>query len=251
MALSLVLRGLKQKPNVPPLAEFCIRTLLDLFPDPAEFAEELAPLLQPHIRCSIMRYTAIYNPLPNQKLYSLFEPVGHADGEIIVIGPQASLRNDFLHRFNDGRELGVINAPSGTAPSGVEDQAWDAEDDLEYEDASNRLHTLVLVSAAFSMQSYLNFPPSLTHLALIDLSMPLPLHRLPGLCPLLLVLDLSFNTWLSTSQNTLSTEDTVMGMVDWQKWTSLRVLGLRNCSVGQTVLDRVNRGRWTDVTIIQ
>lgn len=251
MALSLVLRGLKQKPSVPPLAEYCIRTLVHLFPDPADFAEELAPLLQPHIRCSILRYTAIHEPLQNPKLYSLFEPAGHADGEIIVIGPHASLRNDFLpsHRFHNGRALGA-NITANMSMNRVEEQSWD-EDDLEEEDANTLLHTLVLVSATFSMQSYLNFPPSLTRLALIDLSTPLPLHRLPGLCPLLLILDLSFNTWLCTSQTTLSTEDTVFGMVDWQKWTSLQVLGLRQCGVDRTISDRVNRGRWTDVTIIQ
>ncbi|KAH9951448.1 hypothetical protein B0H21DRAFT_849941 [Amylocystis lapponica] len=60
------------------------------------FAEELVPCLPSHLRRNLLRWTAVHSPLPTSKLYALCAPDGHVDGELIVVGPQASLHRDFL-----------------------------------------------------------------------------------------------------------------------------------------------------------
>jgi hypothetical protein len=228
------------KSSIASLTQLCLCFLLHSFPDPAEFAAELVPWLPPHLRRELLRYTAIDEPLANAKLYPLFDPAGHADGEIIVIGPQASLRNDLLPSYRYKKQ------PPSTPLVGT--SAWDADDVVETTDEGTRLHSLALVSVSISMQSYLNFPPSLTHLALVDLSTSVPLHRLPGLCPSLVILDLSFNKWLGSAK---TSDDTALGRIDWQKWSVLQILGLRSCLVDLDFLEKVNRGRWADIKIIQ
>jgi len=242
---------------VPSLSEVCFRLLLRSFTDPEDFANELAPALPPHLRRGIVRYTAIHQPLSGRKLYSLFDPVGHADGEITVVGPQASFRDDIIpcYRFQNVDEAALSRVDIGRDQVNDDDDVdddklWDADDlDYQTDDSSVRLHTLALVSTGLSLQTYLNLPPTLTNLALVDIPTPLPVHRLPGFCPLLVVLDLSFNAWLG-SGSTRSTGGT-LGRVDWQKWADLRVLGLRQCNVDDAVLKGINHGRWVDVEIIQ
>lgn len=238
MALSLV-HASESNSTIPSLVQLCLCVLLRYFPDPTEFAEEFVPLLPPHLRRELLRYTAVHEPLINAKLYPLFSSAGHADGEIIVMGPQSSLRNDIIPSYR-------YKAPSPDKTL-IAASAWDAEDVVEV-DEGTRLHMLALVSVGIPMQTYLNFPPSLTHLALVDLPNSIPLHRLPGLCPSLVILDLSFNRWLGSAK---SSDDTTLGRVDWQKWSMLQVLGLRSCVIDSNVVERINRGRWADVKIVQ
>ena len=234
---------------VPSLAQLCLRILLDVFSDPVEFANELVPELPPHLRRSLMHYTAINEPLSNEKLYSLFESARHADGEIIVIGPQASLRNKIFpsYRFNSGHCSQELGPTRSVGPD--KEKSWEVDDKYGDNDWSSNtcLRTLVVISSGFSMQTYLNFPPTLTRLALVDLPTSLPIHRLPGLCPLLVILDLSFNSWLGTR----SAGETALERVDWLKWSCLETLGLRECNIDPAVLKRVNHKRFVDVRIIQ
>jgi hypothetical protein len=258
---------LPKKPNavaVPSLAELCFRVLLGSFGDPDEFAHELAPALPAHLRRDLVRYTAVHQPLVNRKLYALFEPAGHADGEIVVVGPQSSLLDDILpsYRTPNGDIRGAVyrvhevieGSPSSRRhgwqePHDSEATSWDADDLHDHIDDSTRLHTLVVISASCSMHAYSNFPPTLTRLALVDISTPLPIHRLPGLCPLLVVLDLSFNLWVC-AKNTRGAGGT-FGMVSWQKWANLQILGLRGCIVDETMLEGMNNGRWVDIQILR
>ena len=111
---------------------------------------------------------------------------------------------------------------------------------------SFELQTLALVSIDISFQALLTFPRSLRRLALVDISTSLPIFRLPLLCPSIVVLDLSFNSWLRDADRS----GTILGLVNWDKWGDLDVLGLRGCIVYQDTLDRVNQNRWMDVQII-
>jgi len=110
---------------------------------------------------------------------------------------------------------------------------------------SFKLQTLALVSIDLSFRTLLTFPRSLKRL-LVDISTPPVIYRLSSLCPSIVVLDLSFNSWLKDPDLSRA----ILGMVDWDKWSDLDVLGLRDCSMHRDALDRVNQYRWTDVQII-
>jgi len=232
-ALSLVLGGLPANQTlVPSLTELCTRILLDTFSELEDFEQLLLPSLPLHLRYVLQRYTAIHAPLSNPKLHALLGDSGHLNGELIVVGPDASLR----------REPVALKFPDRQFPVN-DSQDWDTEDPFM---DSFELQTLVLVSTDLSFRTLLTFPRSLTRLALVDISTPLPIFRLPPLCPSIVVLDLSFNSWLKDPD----LSRTILGMVNWDKWDDLDVLGLRSCSVYQDALDRVNQNRWMDVHII-
>ena len=76
--------------GVPSLVELCLESLLD-YCRGRYFAEILVPYLPLHLRRTLLRWTAVHSPLPTSKLLSLSEPEGHINGELIVVGPQASL----------------------------------------------------------------------------------------------------------------------------------------------------------------
>jgi Ran GTPase-activating protein (RanGAP) involved in mRNA processing and transport len=85
-------------------------------------------------------------------------------------------------------------------------------------------------------------------MALLNLPTPIALHRLPGVCPLLEVLDLSYNIWLSsTSRNAPK----ILERVEWCRWNCLRVLGLRDCLISDEMLQKLNKGRWDDVQVVE
>lgn len=232
-ALSLVLGGLPANhTSVPPLTELCMRVLLDTFPALEDFEQILLPLLPLHLRCVLQRHTAIHAPLPNPRLHALLGESGHLKGELIVVGPYATLRKDAV----------ALKPPDRQIPVG-DSQNWEAEDPFV---DSFELQTLALVSINLSLQTLLTFPRSLTRLALVDVSTPPPIFRLPSLCPSIVVLDLSFNSWLKDPD----LSRTILEMVNWDKWDDLDVLGLRSCSVYQDTLDRVNQNRWLDIQII-
>ena len=232
-ALSLVLSGLPANQTfVPPLAELCMGVLLDTFSELEEFEQALLPFLPLHLRYTLQRYTAIHAPLSAPRLHALLGEPGHINGELIAVGPGVSLR----------KAATALKLPDPRIP--VDDsQGWEAGD--PYVD-SFELQTLALVSIDLSFRTLLTFPRSLKRLALVDISAPPLIHRLPSLCPSIVVLDLSFNSWLKD----LDLSRGILGMVNWDKWNDLDVLGLRSCSVHQDALDRVNQNRWTDVQII-
>jgi len=127
-----------------------------------------------------------------------------------------------------------------------EDEAWDSSARHE-EWTSTSLHTMVLLSVHIPSVTFLSFPPTITHLALIELPAAVPLHRLPSICPLIKVIDLSYNKWLETMKS--STD--VLERVVWTRWGRLEVLGLRGCWVSEELRMKVNKERWTDVVIIR
>jgi hypothetical protein len=232
-ALSLVISGLPTNHTpVPPLTELCMRVLLDTFSTLEDFERILLPFLPLHLRCVLQRYTAIHAPLSNPSLRALLGEPGHLRGELIVVGPYSTLR----------KVANALRSPDRQIPVD-ESQDWDAGDPFM---DSFELQTLALVSIDLSLQTLLTFPRSLTRLALVDISTPPPIFRLPSLCPSIVVLDLSFNSWLKDPDRSRA----ILGMVNWDKWDDLDVLGLRSCSVYQDTLDRVNQNRWLDVQII-
>ena len=232
-ALSLILSGLQvDEASMPSLAELCMRVLLDAFSDLGDFERTLLPLLPSHLRFVLQRYTAIHAPLSTPRLYALVGESGHINGEFIVVGPHASLCKDAI----------ALRPPDRQTPvDGFQD--WEADDPFL---DSFELQTLALLSTDISFQTVLAFPRSLTRLALIDIPTPPPILRIPVLCPSIVVLDLSFNSWLKDPDQSRA----ILGMVNWDKWKDLDLFGLRGCSVDQDILDRVNQNRWMDVQII-
>ena len=228
-ALSLVSGLQAYHTPVPSLAELCMRILLDAYSEPKDFEQVLLPLLPPHLRYIFQRYTAVHAPLSAPMLSALVGQSGHINGELFVVGPNASLHKDGI--VTD-RQIPVDDS-----------QDWEADDPFV---DSFELRTLALVSTGWSFQTLLFFPRSLTRLALINIPTQPPMFKLPTLCPSIVILDLSFNSWLDCQDRSY----TILGMINWDKWNDLSVLGLRGCSVHQVTLDRVNRNRWEDVLIL-
>ena len=221
-------------PSQPPsLALICLKILLTKC-TPAEIREDIAPLVPVHLRRDFIRYSAIHFPLSNWKLDVLFYPDGHADGEILIVGPKASLRDDYFLRGS--HEL-QFNNPRHPRP----EQDWES-DGLSVKS----LQSLLMVSTRISASILSTLPPTLTHIAFIDIQNPIPLHRLPKICPLLEFLDLSYNRWLGQPGEGIS----MLDRVEWSRWTHLRVLGLRDSQIPEDILQKVNRGRWDDVAIV-
>ncbi|KAL4247290.1 hypothetical protein ABKN59_008540 [Abortiporus biennis] len=226
----------------PSLTLLCLQVLLRCCPSPGpEFSEDLVPWLPPHLRRDLLRWTAIHEPLSTSRLYSLCELDGHADGELIIIGPQAYLKSNYF----SSRMI-------STGHARIE---WDeGEEDWESPSSSNHspspLITLALINTSLSISTLLTFPPTITNLALLAISQPTAVYRLTRTCPLLEVLDLSYNPWLARP---LGVEDErVIDRVEWRRWGRLRVVGLRECGLQEDsrMVRKVNEGRWTDVEVI-
>ena len=220
-------------PSHPPsLALICLKILLAKC-TPAELREDIIPLVPVHLRRDFIRYSAIHFPLSDWKLDVLFYPDGHADGEILVVGPKVSLRDDYFLRGS--HEL----QPNPRHPPPEED--WESDCP-----SVKPLQSLLMVSTRLSASTLLTLPPTLTHIALINIKNLIPLHRFPKICPLLEFLDLSYNRWLGQTEEGISTLD----RVEWTRWIHLRILGLRDCHVPEDIMKKVNRGRWDDVAIV-
>ncbi|KAF8911007.1 hypothetical protein CPB84DRAFT_1723203 [Gymnopilus junonius] len=217
--------------RVPSLALLCLQMILMSCTSKKEL-QEIAPFIPPHLRRDVVRYCAIHSPLPKWKLYALFNVHGHADGEIIIVGPSASLREQHFLFDASSRDTDAIG-------EGV---------DWEEEDPSSPLHSLVLVSTPLTPSTLLTFPPTLTHLALINLPVSVPLHRLPKTCPLLFVLDLSYNVWLSDA---VEQATNALNRIEWSRWGHLQILGLRDCYISDDLIEKVNKGRWDDVNVVR
>lgn len=207
-----------------------------------EELREAAAYMPVQARRDLVRWCAVHAPLAGGVLYALLGEQMHADGELIVVGPQASLKADV---FKKGKERAQTSAveDSGAQNDRRGEDGWDT--DL---DTPTPLTVLGLVNVQLSASLLLSFPPTLTHLALVALPQSVPIHHLPPICPLLEVLDLSFNTWL-TDKDTNGASRLLDG-VDWRRWRYLRVLGLRECGVPQSIVKKVNAERWDDVDIL-
>lgn len=260
---------------VPPLAQICLKVILAEFPDPREFQDELLPFLPPHLHRDVLRYTAVHDPLPTSKLYTLCGPEGLIDGELIVVGPQAMLQRDALvsslptlptHRGSDNgdedaedhAEGAAAATPASSSEALQRDAGEEAGEDIwdvastYSQDASPPLHTLIILNASVSTPMLFVFPPTITRLALLALPAPAQVHRLPRICPLLEVLDLSYNPWLNDlpSRQGRSVSENIIDRIEWEKWARLQVLGLRECSVPESIVARVNRGRMEEEVVV-
>ncbi|OBZ75811.1 60S ribosomal protein L7-B [Grifola frondosa] len=236
--------------SVTPLTLLCLRVLLSALPGP-EFAEEVVPELPTHLRRDLMRWTAVHAPLQTSRLLALCEPDGNADGELLVVGPQASLPPDYFADATSASSegLGSTAEDEGSANEEEEESSWDAPSSSS-SDNSIPLHSLILLDTVLSPTVLFTFPPTLTHLALLALPTPVPVYRLPGVSPLLEVLDLSYNPWLDQSGSQSAAAETVIQRVEWRRWGALKVLGLRGCAVRSEIIDKVNKGRWSDIEIV-
>jgi hypothetical protein len=218
--------------RVPSLALLCLQMILSDQTSSNQLLE-IAPYIPAHLRRDFIRYCAIYSPLPSWKLYALYGSQGNADHEILIMGEAASLRDDYF-----------ITGTKWAADGDDIVQAARVESDWESEDLSEKpLHSLILVSTRLSSSTLLTLPPTLTRMALINLPESLTLYRLPKICPLLALLDLSYNHWLKGSTSLLT-------KVDWSRWSHLEVLGLKDCAVSEQLVVMINRGRWDDVKIV-
>lgn len=251
-------------PRIPPLSLLCLQLFLTTCTT-SEFRDEIVPYIPSHLRKDLIRFTAIHSPLSSARLYALWEPYGHTDGEIIVVGPGAVLKDNHFIRSYSGAGITPPSEHDDTASTQEEDWDWDVEDT----DTNPPLTVLILLNTSLASSTVFSFPPTLTHLALINLSTPVPIHRLPSICPLLVVLDISYNTWLGANfsgdgegrsivgvlgEPQQPRDPTIkavvdMGRVDWLRWSHLKVLGFRGNYVPEDLVSTVNEGRWDDVDV--
>jgi hypothetical protein len=226
----------------PPLTLLCLRKLLASSSGP-EFAANICPFIPHHLRRDLLQYTSVWSPLSNTRLYALCEPEGHAAGELIVVGPHSTLRSEIFQRNPVSQSM--EEAADGQLQAGKDDLSWE---ESQYDQAMpTPLHTFVLMSTIVPVSTFLTFPVTITRMALINLQAPLPIHRLPNVCPLLIFLDLSYNQWMSKA----GVGDKLLERVTWSRLNRLEVLGLRGCLINDETRLRINAGRWNDVDIIQ
>lgn len=197
---------------------------------------EIRPYIPPHLRRVLMRHSAINCPLSQIELNAICGEEGHADGELVVVGPHATLRSDHFRRIHSSRESGV---PEECA---VDESTWDSLATQGSEPSV--LFSLVLLSTSLIF-ALSDLPPTITCLTLVNIPKPVSLQRLPLYCPLISLLDLSYNSWLIPASGEKLLHD-----YPWTKLRYLKVLGLRGCCVTSTLLSQVNRGRWDDVHVI-
>ncbi|EKM82604.1 hypothetical protein AGABI1DRAFT_125068 [Agaricus bisporus var. burnettii JB137-S8] len=250
-------------PRIPSLSLLCLQQFLTICTT-SEFCGEVVPGIPPHLRKDLIRFSAVHSPLNNIRLYALWEETGHVDGEMILVGPYATLKDDHFNKssYDHSSITGI--------PRNENEGNWDW--DNEDTESIVPLSTLILLNTTLSTSTLFDLPPTLTHIALINVSTPIPLHRLPKLCPLLTFFDLSYNSWLGTTfidgldaegrgitgtlgdpqpPTDLTTKAIVdLGRVDWLKWNHLKVLGFRGNYVPDDLVTRVNEKRWDDVEII-
>ncbi len=226
-------RPMDATPVVPRLGELCLRVVLKYCGTNADVLKDLVPCLGPHLRKQLVRICAIHCPLPSASLRVLLgEEHNQIDGELIVMEPTSPPRPE------------LFQAEQGQAQTDLEG-LWDAETgDIP---GPRPLTALAILSTALPVPTLLAFPPSITHLTLVHLSAPIPLHRLPDKCPLLEMLDISYNLWLG--DQTWGGER-ALERVAWHRWAFLKVLGCRECEIAPNELRKVNEGRWDDVMIV-
>lgn len=232
-----------QKETVPPLTLECARAVLEICRGSEDWAE-VAAYIPAHVKRDLVRWYALRSPLGTATLQGLFGEESHVAGELLVVGPEASLKRSML---NKGEQVHRYTQ-SSVQPTAGEGSSWDETDTWDAPgDAPASFTTLALVMTPLPNEFLVYLPPTLTHIALVALPHPARVYRLPELCPLLEVLDLSYNDWIS---NLSSTAEGSLTRVPWRRWRYLRVLGLRGCGVGGDIVAKVNAERWTDVEVV-
>ena len=264
----------------PSLAECCLRVLLEYCASSDADAdvttlEELASFLAPHHRKEAVRMCAVRSPLSGARLRALLgEGRNYVEGELVVVQPASPLRPEMFrsrtqtrthahmrvddrqhqyphqhqHEHESGSEEHWQGDDAEADPDHAGSTVTDAESDWqESEQEQEALTAVAIVSTTLSIPVLLALPSSLTCLALVHLSAPIPIHRLPDKCPLLELLDISYNPWLAEPA---WGEERALERVEWERWAYLKVLGCRNCGITLEELTKVNEGRWEDVRIV-
>lgn len=231
---SIILENLT---GVPRLGLLCLLVLIEACNED-DFNGHVVPVVPVHLRRELMWYTSVYSPLPYATLRALCSPNGHVLEELILVGPIHKVRRDFV----------VLDPHSAHNPVHTVDDEWDAP---SYDAISTLqpLTTLIIISIHLPTTVFLTLPRTLSRLSLIGLPSPIPLHRLPQLCPIMIFLDLSHNAWLTTDTAAPSPLY-ALGRVPWSKWDNLKVVALRNCGINDTAHSVVNRDRWDDIEIM-
>lgn len=263
--------GSESHRRCPSLADCCLRVLLEhccANGSDVRTLEELGSFMAPHHRKEAVRMCAVQRPLSGARLRALLGGGGrnHAEGELVVVQPASPLRpemfrtqtqthahmqvNDHQHEHESGSEepWQWNDAEADHTGSTVTDAA--AESDWQEEESEQEqepLTAVAIVSTTLSIPVILALPSSLTRLALVHLSTLIPIHRLPDKCPLLEVLDISYNPWLAEPA---WGGERVLERVAWERWAYLKVLGCRECGIILEELRKVNEGRWEDVRIV-
>lgn len=214
-ALSIVC-GSNDAEGVPPFTLLLLRLLSASYP--ARLLKDLIPVHLAHI---MLRDAAVHEPMSQRQLNAWYEADGHLSGEVIVVGPAEPNPEWLTHQSINHRE----------------ELSWDSPDI----DTKHLVQTWVVVSTSIPIEIFLRLPPTLTYIGLINISNSVPIHKLPKLCPLLVVLDLSYTKSLGTSD---------LKGITWSRWANLAVLGLRGYTINQSLLLDINKGRWHDVDII-
>ncbi|KAF9218095.1 hypothetical protein BS17DRAFT_792042, partial [Gyrodon lividus] len=225
--------------RVPPLTLLCLRLILAA--SPGRDLLEVTRYVPSHLRHALLRYTAVHTPLSQVELDALCDGTGHVNGELIVVGPRTSLHRDTFRKCHNGAFEGNDDSQSCDDVS----TSWDSAQDSDL----LSLLSLSILSTLLSIPTFLALPPTITHLALVNIPYQVPLQRLPTICPLLVLLDLSYNIWLSSS---ISPDiGRILEEVEWGRLRKLEMLGVRGCLVTSKALVEVNRARWKDVKVIR
>jgi hypothetical protein len=249
----------------PSLAGCCLRVLLEYSSCASSDAdadvdvttlEELASFLAPHHRKEAVRMCAVRSPLSGARLRALLgEGRNHVEGELVVVQPASPLRPEMFRTQTHAhtRVESRSEEPWQRDDTEVDHSGFTVTDvgsdwqEQESEQEQESFTAVAIVSTTLSIPVLLALPSSLTRLALVHLSAPIPIHRLPDKCPLLELLDISYNPWLAEPA---WGEDRALERVEWGRWAYLKVLGCRSCGITLGELTKVNEGRWEDVRIV-
>ena len=193
---------------------------------------ELFPSMPRHILREYVRFCAVHAPsFLKEDLETLcsIDRAGSVDGELIINAPFAE---SILSRAADSANI----VPND----------WESMSNSVESEPPPVLHTLIVLATTFRPSLISLLPPTLTHIAMLNIP-KIPLHTLPAQLPLVVVLDLSFNPWLSEEFGKTAS-------LGWAKWKKLQLLGLRGCRITEVgackIRTGVNRGRLTEVEII-
>lgn len=234
-------------PNpIPQLTLLCLQLIRATCPC-ADLAQ-VVPYIPLHLRRALLRYTAIYAPLSQIELDGLCEDTTQVDTELIVVGPRNTLRWSAFRRNDHTTDACQGDTDKLERRHSEPNESWEAVQPQDSEPLE--LRSLAVLSSPLSAVTVLAFPPTITHLALVNIPHRIPLQRLPMICPLLVLLDLSYNAWLYSCE-VVDRGKPILEEVGWGKLRRLEVLGLRASPVTPTLLLELNRGRWEDVRIIQ
>ncbi|KAH8833685.1 hypothetical protein DL96DRAFT_1577981 [Flagelloscypha sp. PMI_526] len=205
--------------RVPSLVRLSLQTILTRFPSDIE---EIVSFFPPHLRLLFTRHCAVHDPSQLPLIETLTER--------FVLPPRTVGPNTFK------------SAHTGTEIL-TEPKTWDSEDD-PLEDS---VYCIVVANTRISPSPTLFFPPTLTHLALLHVNGPLPLHRLLVKVPLLVFLDLSYNDWLVT----VDLVGQAFERIVWSRLKELHTLGMRLCaSLSEDMMTKLNESKWNPVVVI-